>query len=361
MKHWKETAEILERVNRLEESGQRAAVATVVRIAGSAYRRPGAKLLIDDAGGATGSISGGCLEADVREVALRVLRGEAPTLLHYDTSADDHSVWGLALGCSGAIDVFVQPFGSDTRAGVDRVRELLLGDSPFAISTVIQAANGAGGVIVVDSGGAAAGTSGDAALDSAIAREARRLLDRKETRIHETGSAQVFTEVLVPPPYLVIFGAGDDAIPLCTYASDVGFRVVVVDHRAAFLSQERFPGASRRHLMHPEEGTEGLPLGPKSYAVVKTHSFGHDREWVRQLLATAVPYVGIVGPRARTRDLLEKIGAAESARVFGPVGLDLGAEGPEQVALSIVAELLAARASREPWSLREKEGAIHAT
>jgi xanthine dehydrogenase accessory factor len=360
VKHWKETTEILARVNRLEESGQRAAVATVVKISGSAYRRPGAKLLIDDAGGAAGSISGGCLEADVREVALRVLRGEAPTLLHYDTSADDRSVWGLALGCSGAIDVFVQPYGKDTRAAVERIRELLQGDKPFAVSTVIEAATGVGRVVVVDSSAAAAGTTGDSALDSAIASQARRLLDRRETALYETDSVKIFTEVLVPPPYLVIFGAGDDAIPLCAYASDVGLRVVVVDHRAALLSKERFPGASRCHRMRPEEGSSGLPLGPNAYTVVKTHSFGHDREWVRQLLAAGVPYVGVVGPRARTRKLLEEIGASGSNRVFGPVGLDLGAEGPEQVALSIVAEILAARSSREPRPLSEREGAIHA-
>jgi xanthine/CO dehydrogenase XdhC/CoxF family maturation factor len=361
VKHWKETAEILARAARLEETGRKAAVATVVRIAGSAYRRPGAKFLVDEEGGACGSISGGCLEADVREIALRVIRDSAPTLLHYDTGAEDHAVWGLGLGCSGSVDIFVQPLVRETREPFGRIRELLAGESPFAVSTVVKGAGRLGGVLVLASAGGAAGSTGDSELDREVVRKAAALLARRETTLHTVGSAEIFTEVLVPPPHLVIFGAGDDAMPLAAYASDVGFHTTVVDHRGAYLSAERFPAASRLFVLRPEDGTDALPLGPNAYAVVKTHSFGHDREWIRRLLASGVPYIGVVGPRARTLDILDEIGASGSDRVFGPVGLDLGAEGPEQVAFSIVAELLAVRSAREPWPLREKEGAIHAT
>jgi xanthine dehydrogenase accessory factor len=197
-------------------------------------------------------------------------------------------------------------------------------------------------------------------LDREIAAASRARLLRRETKVQKFGSHEVFTEVLVPPPHLIVFGAGDDAIPLCDYASDVGFRVMVVDHRGGYLSAQRFPQALRVVLRRPEEGTSSLTLGPNTYTIVKTHSFAHDREWVKQLVASGVPYIGIVGPRARTTELLAQIGASASDRIFGPVGLDLGAEGPEQVALAIVAELLAVRSAREPWSLRAKEGAIHA-
>jgi len=130
--------------------------------------------------------------------------------------------------------------------------------------------------------------------------------------------------------------------------------VTVVDHRPATLSQERFPGAFRLADRRAKEGTAGLPAGPRAFAVGKTHSFGHDREWVRQLLAAGVPYIGLLGPRVRVAKILSQIGADAGDRVFTPVGLDLGAEGPEQVALSIVAELLAVHSSRQPWRLREK-------
>jgi len=362
VKHWKETAEILGRVGRLAEAGRRAAVATVVRIEGSAYRRPGAKLLIEEDGGTTGGVSGGCLEADVREVALAVLREGIPRLLHYDTGTDDRTVWGLGLGCNGSVDIFVQPATLETTIEVTgRVRDLLTGDAPFSVSTVVRGETHVGSAVVLGVRGILGGSTGDSGLDREVARQAANLLARGESKLHDVGALEVFTEVQTPPPHLIVFGAGDDAIPLCAYASDAGFRVSMVDHRSAYLSSERFPGATRLFPLRAEEGTGALPLSPRTYAVVKTHLLAHDREWVRRLLALEVPYIGLLGPRPRTAEILRQIGGVGTGRVFGPVGLDIGAEGPEQVAVSIVAELLAVRSAREPWHLREKEGAIHAT
>ncbi len=362
MKHWKETTEILARVARLAAAGRRAAVATVVRIEGSAYRRPGAKLLIEDDGTTTGGVSGGCLEADVREVALEVLREGTPRLLHYDTGSDDNKIWGLGLGCNGSVDIFVQSATAGTAIEVaGRVRELLDGEAPFAVSTVVRGEAHAGSAVVLGVDGILAGSTGDAALDRELARQAAHRIAGGESKLEDVGAFGVFTDVQTPPPYLVIFGAGDDSIPLCAYASDAGFRVTVVDHRQAYLSRERFPAAARLYLRRAEEGTDALPLGPRACAVVKTHSLAQDREWIRRLLAAGVPYVGLLGPRARTAKILRDVGETGTGRVYGPVGLDIGAEGPEQVAVSIVAELLAVRASRGPLHLREKEGAIHAT
>lgn len=328
MKHWKETAEVLGRAVRLAEAGRLAAVATVVRIEGSAYRRPGAKFLVEEGGRTSGSVSGGCLEADVREVALEVMRSGQPRLLRYETGGDDSSVFSLGLGCSGSVEIFVQQAtGGELLEAAREILDHLQGDRPFTVTTVVRG-EGAGRVQVDMPGGAA--------------------------------PEEAFTETLTPPPNLIVFGAGDDAIPLCAYASDAGFRVTLVDHRPSALSKERFPGAFRLDGRRPEEGTFRLPAGPRALAVVKTHSFAHDREWVRQLLAAGVPYIGLLGPRARGAKILAQIGTPASDRVFTPVGLDLGAEGPEQVAFSIVAELLAVHSSRQPWSLREKEGAIHA-
>lgn len=362
MKRWKETAQIFGRVHRLPAAGKRAALATVVRVQGSAYRRPGAKLLIEQDGETLGSVSGGCLEADVREIALEVLLEGAPRLRHYDTGADDRVIWGLGLGCAGSVDVFVQDATvGDALKVAERVCELVEGDKPFALSTVVGGSEPAGRVLVVGPEGILAGTTGDPALDGEIAREASRRIAGRESKLQEVGSAEVFTEVLMPPPRLILFGANDDAIPICAYASDVGFRVTVVDHRPSLLPAQRFPGAVARLALRSEEDTGGLPLGPRTYAVVKTHSFAQDREWVRKLLDGGAAYIGLLGPRSRTQEILRQIGAEAGDRVYGPVGLDLGAEGSEQVALSIVAELLAAYSSREPAHLREKEAAIHAT
>ena len=192
-----------------------------------------------------------------------------------------------------------------------------------------------------------------------IARRSEALLAAGDSTCYDIESTGVFTEVHVPPPRLIICGAGDDAIPLSAYASQVGFRVTVIDHRPAYLSQERFPDAERIDR-RPADGLDGLPLGPRTHLVVMTHSFAHDREWVRCLLRSDAAYIGLLGPRARKDEILKQIDALGTDRLFAPVGLDLGADGPEQVAVSILAELLAVCASSAPRHLREKDGVIHA-
>ncbi len=334
MNHWKETAEILSRLAEVRATGRRAALATVVRIVGSAYRRPGAKFLIEETGDTLGSVSGGCLEADVREVAKAVMETGKPSLRHYSTGSDEDIVWGLGLGCNGLVDVFIQPATEGPLAELaDRLRELLTGDAAFAIATVLDG-DETGSTAVVESGSAIPG-------------------------VQTVGSAQVFVEVLPPPPHLIVCGAGDDAKPLVAYAADAGFRVTLVDHRQGLMPPSWFPQAARLILARPEEEVD-LPPAGRSLAVVKTHSLRHDREWVRRLLAAGVPYVGVLGPKARTETILREIGRGGDERVYGPVGLDLGADGPRQVAVSIVAELLAFLAQREPRHLSEKREAIHA-
>ncbi len=329
MNHWQETGEIVARISELQVIGKRAAIATVVHISGSAYRRPGAKLLIEESGGTLGSVSGGCLEADVREVAREVLATDIPSLRHYRTGSDEDIVWGLGLGCNGRVDVFIQPATEGAfAAAVGELRERLAGETPFAIVTAVSGAD-AGAVYVTDAGRVA------------------------------TAEGQ-FVEELPAPPFLLVCGAGDDARPLVSYASEVGFRVAVVDHRPALLEPAWFTRAAR--LLHGRPGEVKIDLPAGAFAVVKTHSLAHDREWARHLLAAGLPYVGLLGPRWRTAAILAEIGAgpADAARVFGPVGLDLGADGPCQVALSIVAELLSQVAGREPRPLRTLEEPIHA-
>lgn len=358
MIHWKETHEILARLAELEAAGRRAALATVVRIAGSAYRRPGAKFLIEEAGETLGSVSGGCLEADVREVGLGVLAGGEPRLLHYDTGADEDTVWGLGLGCDGMVEVFVQAAteGSWTEAA-PRLRELLEGDEAVALVTAVD---GSGGPLLV-SAADTVGSLGSADLDRRAAERARALLADGRSTLDPIADRPLFFDVLQPPRHLLVCGAGDDARPLVAYAADAAFRVTVMDHRPALLAEGRFPEALRTVRARPEAGS-GLPVSDphRSLAVVMTHSLHHDREWVRRLLAAGVPYVGVLGPRGRIAAIRQEIGAEDDPRLYGPVGLDLGADGPHQVALAVVAELLAVTSDREPRHLTERQEAIHA-
>ena len=336
MKHWRETAEIVDRALALASAGRRAALATVVRIEGSSYRRPGAKFLIEEDGETLGGVSGGCLEADVRDVGLRVIQTAVPRLLHYDTGADDRTVWGLGLGCNGSVDIFVQPATEPvTLETLLEIRNRLDGTSGFAIVTTI---------------------------DGDHCRMWIADLPERDTRsrVESRDSRTVFTEVLAPPPDLIVCGAGDDSRPLVTYASEAGFAVTVVDHREALLSPSRFPAAKYRLCLRADGGAGTLTAGPRTLVVIKTHSFVHDRDWLKIFLDTPASYIGLLGPRTRADELLALLDETANDRVFAPVGLNLGADGPEQIAISIVSELLAVLARQQPGHLREKRLAIHA-
>jgi xanthine dehydrogenase accessory factor len=338
MKHWRETTDIVERVVALAQGGRRAAIATVVRIDGSSYRRPGAKFLIEDDGRTLGGVSGGCLESDVREVAMRVIETGKPRLLHYDTGGDDRTVWGLGLGCNGSVDIFVQP-ATDPRT-LDVLRELgarLAKRSPFAVSTIVDGPVDVGHLIIHDA------SSRDTGCQV-------RIVD----------GSKVFTELFQPPPRLIVCGAGDDARPLVAYASEAGFAVTVIDHRQAFLTADRFPLARRLLQLRPDGDLDSLLIDDSTLVLVKTHSFAHDRDWMKCFLNSRARYIGVLGPRARTENMLGQLGAADDPRLFAPVGLSLGADGPEQIAISIVGELLAVLSRQQPGHLREKGQTIHA-
>ncbi len=359
MELWQETERILDVLLRLAAEGRAVALARVVAIDGSAYRRPGAALLVAEDAPAVGGVSGGCLEEDVRLVGLEVARTLAPRLRRYDTKDDDSRPLGLGLGCGGSVEIFVQPVSTDEeRRAWSVVRERLRGDESFAVVTALEGPRA--GKTLVAGNGWATGSLGDPRLDDGARAAALGAIGKRASSVQVVGGVPLFIEALLPPPRLLVCGAGDDAIPLVALAASVGFRVLVADHREAYVTDARFPDARALFLQRPEAGVPAALPGPGAFAIVKCHSLGLDRGWVRALLGADVGYVGVLGPRERTRRIADEIEAAGRDRLYGPVGLDLGAEGPEQVALAIVAELLAVRSARTPAHLREKESAVHA-
>ena len=218
---------------------------------------------------------------------------------------------------------------------------------------------------LVVTGDRAEGDLGSKDLNTRATAKARELLETGESGIHEIAGRSVFIDVLTPPPQLIVLGAGDDARPLVRFASDVGFRVVVVDRRPGYLTAERFPAAAALVASTGDELAEALPLDAECYAVVMNHNFADDQAYLRVLLKTAAAYIGVLGPRQRTERILRNLAAegspVDEARVYGPVGLDIGTDGAEQVALAVIAEILAARSGRRARSLRERRAAIHAS
>jgi xanthine dehydrogenase accessory factor len=358
MKQWLETRAVLDFLAGVRRAGQRAALATVVRVRGSAYRHEGAKLAVAADGSSAGNVSGGCLEQDVREVALQVIRGGAAELRSYCSSADEIAAWDLGVGCEGQVDIYVEPAEARTRE-----RELLEGRDPFAVATPIAMRDARFGTRLIVTAAVVEGDLGSIELNTQVAATARELLETGESGIHEIAGRSVFFDVLRPPPQLVVLGAGDDARPLVRFAADVGFRVVVVDRRAGLLTPERFPDAAALLPSAGDELGEATALDVECYAVVMNHNFADDQAYLRAILKTPVSYIGVLGPRQRTDRMLRPLaaeGPLDEGRVYGPVGLDIGTDGAEQVALAVIAEILAVRSGRRARSLRERRAPIHA-
>jgi xanthine/CO dehydrogenase XdhC/CoxF family maturation factor len=369
-----EIVDVLAAIERLQAEGQRMALATIVAVRGSTYRRPGARLLVPETGEAIGNISGGCLENDVADVARVVMEEGQARMVSFDLTADDEAVWGWGLGCNGAIDLFVEPAerAAET-AGV--LRMALEEQRPIAMITVLD--SGVPGVewgarLLVRPDGSTESSLGSPEVDAAAGEAAGELLgaERSEVRVVSTdaGDVRAFVEVLEPPLRLVVLGAGHDAIPLVAVASTLGWQPIVVDDRPQFLNAERFPAAEGFvALERPDQVAELAPIDGRTFVVVMTHNFLRDKDYLRSLLSTDARYIAMLGPGARTKRLLDELRSEgvvvsddDLARIHGPAGLDLGAEGPEEIASAITAEILAVKRGGPGGALRDRPGPIHA-
>jgi xanthine/CO dehydrogenase XdhC/CoxF family maturation factor len=281
------------------ERGEPALLATITEVDGSTYRGVGARMVVRADGSTVGAVSGGCLEADIVARAPEVITAREPELVRYDTRASDDVVLGLGLGCQGVIDLRLEPLaGEPLRDAIARLAELR-------------------------------------------ARDAVRLL---------------------------VCGAGTDAMPVVQLAAMTGWLVTVVDHRPSFATRERFPEADRVACLNATRDANALadelPLHEITAAVVMAHAATHDRAYLHALLGVdTLRYLGVLGPRRRTVELLDGAAAVAAGEIpsflHAPIGLDLGAETPEEIALSIVSEIAAVLAGRAPVSLRERDGPIH--
>ncbi len=348
MKQWLETRQVFETLGALAREGKRAALAQVIRVRGSAYRHEGAKLVVSEDDATTGNVSGGCLEEDVREVARRVIATGIAERRSYCGGSNEISAWDLGVGCEGEVEILITAGTMHAPGAVQLMQEA----EPFVVVTDIAAA-------------LAART--DAAREGAVrvvrGAEAEGLAGDGESHLATRGGREVFIDVLTPPPRLLIVSGGEDARHLARLADMVGFRVVVADRRPGLLVADRFPRTVRTVETDAARLGERIVLDAASFAVVMTHHFADDTDYLRALLQSPVCYLGVLGPRQRTERILGILraeGPVDEARVFGPVGLDIGTDGAEQVALAVIAEILAVRSGRRPRSLRERHAPIHA-
>ncbi len=336
---------------------------TLVRVAGSSYRAPGARLLVLPDGRTAGTISGGCLEADLLRKALwRVRDGAA--IERYNTSFDDTAEIPYGLGCGGEVDLLLEPLGTQEasallaalQATLDGADRRVLTVLPRVIGEQTNALHGshAGrfGRVVLDAAGDVLFASEHIATETVVLLR-RRMLDASfpEPSARERAGERTelvpgaFPERLRPAQRLVIFGAGEDARPLARLGADMGWTVVVVDGRAQQARAERFPEAAAVVVAH---SVAAVAMSPADVAVVMTHSYEQDRQVLTELLRVGPRYVGLLGARHRSALLLEEASSAAGvplaravAQVAAPVGLSFGGDGPEAIALSITAQIQA--------------------
>ncbi len=374
--------EILIELRRLLDESEPAALVTVTRTTGSAYRKEGAKMICRDGGRLIGSISGGCLESDVYERSVRVVERNQNEMVTYDTNAENDNIWGLGLGCNGTVEVLIEPIGwwrSTDGREVFREMSLRVRDGQrCAIATIL----GKDGTpvrevrrLLVDARGTTHASFGDRSLDATVAKEAVRILREEKLRpsrritLDSGGSKyDVFVDALVPPMRFLVFGAGHDALPLVRMAREIGMVVTVIDSRPQFTTEDRFPDADHLVCVEAERVAEKVSFGGRPAIVLMSHHYLKDLAVLRQILESEeeFEYIGALGPRARTEQMLAdlrrdgvSLPSTKVAAIRAPIGLDLGSESPAEIALAVLAEVLAARKGRSAQPLRDKKTAIH--
>jgi xanthine dehydrogenase accessory factor len=369
----KELQEILDLWAHAEAEGESAVLATVVKTRGSSYRSPGARLLLTSGGQHVGSISGGCLEDDLLKKAWWLTQS-GPVIRRYDTTPEGEIATEFGLGCHGVIHVLLERIlPGDAPAGqvqtsqaqiIDVIRELARSERrPAAIAHVIEPSSAIGQRLVLDPRGNARHNLSDPELARTIASEAARAPSECSSRLLRMDSGiEVFLEVLPPVVRLLVFGAGYDAVPLTRLAKYLGWRVTVLDGRAHYARREKFPDADEVLVRPAGHSGLGAEIDPWTVAVVMSHSYSQDLETIRELAGQPLRYLGILGPRKRASQLLADAGLDVATLIpvlHTPIGLDIGADGPEQVALAILAEIQATLNGRKGGSLRDHAGSIH--
>jgi xanthine dehydrogenase accessory factor len=339
-------APLLPLYERERRAGRAVALAVVVHTLGSTYRKPGALMLIAADGQYAGLLSGGCLESDLREHALQVMGSGKAKLITYDTRGTDDLLWGLGVGCEGAMQILLLRVGPENAwQPLDRFVAAHQRHERVAAAVVVACADStfpAGSIVLPDA--EPGGHPVPLALQDAMQALLARALQTGRPAALGTGT-EAFRALAMPlalPPRLLVLGGGPDAQPLVDFAGRLAWRITVYDHRPAYAQSERFPAAEQVTLGRPESLAQTVDMGRYDAAIVMSHHLPSDLIYLRALSSASIPYVGLLGPAARREKLLGDLGSDAhrlNGRLRSPIGLNIGGRAPESIALSIVAEI----------------------
>lgn len=369
---------LLGAIRALERDNGQAVLATVVKVEGSAYRRPGARMLIPLYGGTVGTISGGCLESEVAKKAWWLTDSGEPVIRRYSTATQDDdddqdAALTFGLGCNGTVHVLLERHSAAKPLAVlELLRRVRESGQAGAVATVIGSYRNArvrvGDRLCLHPSLSDSGRLLDAALDAEVRADLQRTLSdgRSSLRSYrdERGEIEVFCEYQAPQRRLVIFGAGHDAQPLTHMARLLDWHVTVVDGRAHFARAERFPDADAVLQVDARPPYDLHTLTDGAMVAIMTHSYSQDRHWLGSVLQGSPAYIGQLGPRDRTERLLDEISQHTEqlpalGRLHYPIGLDIGGDTPESVATAILAEMTAVINQRTGGMLKHRQAAIH--
>lgn len=363
----KEITDIIKAYQKAAKEKKKTALATVVKVEGSSYRRPGARMLITEDGQLTGAISGGCLEGDALRKALSAIVQQENKLITYDTTDEDDAKFGVQLGCNGIVHILFEPIIEEDEL------------NPIAILTALQNKRENAVLVTLFSltDKQQLGTSMLFRNEPTLSKIPKAIFDETiidilEVSEHKTTTFKVyghndqqidaFIEFIQPPISLIIAGAGNDAQPLAEMAYLLGWEVTVIDGRPTHATPQRFTNAAKVLVSKPENVLAQIQIDEQTAIVLMTHNYNYDLELLKYLLNTKAPYIGTLGPKKKLVRMLDELDLstpANQTRVHGPVGLDIGAETAEEIAISILAEIKSVFTGASAMFLKEKKKPIH--
>lgn len=371
----KETEDIIRSFKQAQEAGKKSVLATVVHVEGSSYRRPGARMLVTEDGELTGAISGGCLEGDALRKALLAIAQQQNKLVAYDSMDEEDNTIGIQLGCNGIVHILFEPVDTtNIHNPIALLEQSSIQPTASVLVTLFSLDNPLGeqpGTCLLFADGNYYGSIGDLSLAASIKEDVSVVVENNRSGIikythTQSGSLTGFIELLQPAVELIIAGAGNDAFPLVQMAAVLGWHVTVVDGRKTHANTNRFSTAKKIIVGKPAEVVQQIRIHQQSVFVLMSHNYNYDVAMLRQLIDTPSRYIGILGPKKKLEKMLGElaeqglqISDTDKEKIYGPVGLDIGAETAEEIALSILSEIKAVITKKEGTTLRKKKGFIH--
>ncbi len=366
----KEIIDIVTAYEKAVKEQKKTALATVVLVEGSAYRKAGARMLITEDGQLTGAISGGCLEGDALRKARMVILQQEPLLVTYDTMDDDDAKLGIGLGCNGIIHILIEPI-NDRQTNPIALLKAAIASRGYAVLVTVfsiedRKAPQPGSCLCLTNGQTLQNGLEILPYKNELLEDAKNALNNQRSAVTAYQGYTAFVECLKPLISLIIIGAGNDAIPLTQIAMVLGWNITIVDGRPNYASVERFPSVKNIVVAKPDQALKNLDINEWTAFVLMTHNYNYEISFLKELLPLHPYYIGILGPKKkleRMLDELEENGAVITERnlqtIHGPVGLDIGSETSEEIALSIIAEIKAVFSARNGNSLKYKTSVIH--